>query len=65
MVLSRHEIRIPEGVKRDGIMIYGSFLHPTTPKVMIQAVGDNIAGSRGHPGGCKNEAKSLRIYDAD
>ena len=38
------------------------FLHP---KVMIQAVADDIAGSRGHPGGCKNEAKSLRIHDAD
>ena len=41
------------------------FLHPTTPKVMIQAVADDIAGSRGHPGGCKNEAKSLRNHDAD
>ena len=38
----------------------------TTPIVMIQARADDMTGSRGHPGGGgKNEAKSLRIHDAD
>ena len=31
-----------------------------TPKVMIQARADDMAGSRGRPGVCKNKAKSFK-----
>ena len=36
------------------------FLHASTSNVMIQARADDMAGSRGRPWGCKNEAKSVK-----
>ena len=41
-----------------------TFLHATTPKVMIKARADDMAGSRGRPGRCKNEAKSVKMHGA-
>ena len=49
MVLSR----IPEGEKKGWDHDIWIFLHATTPKVMIQAVADDMTGSRGHSGGAK------------
>ena len=40
------------------------FLHASTSNVMIQARADDMAGSRGRPGRCKNEAKSVKMHGA-
>ena len=64
MVLTWRKIRIGEGVKRDGIMIYGHFCM-LQHLVMIQARAYDMIGSRGHPGRCKSKAKLVKIYGAE